>query len=75
MAKIDLEFLARQIERVITDLATLKDDAMVVMARSTGSRPACRAWSLRFAPCTAATDSWRDGSSASDSIPMWEVTL
>jgi hypothetical protein len=33
MAKIDLEFLARQIERVITDLATLKDDAMVVMAR------------------------------------------
>ena len=33
MAKVDLEFLARQIERVITDLATLKDDAMVVMAR------------------------------------------
>jgi hypothetical protein len=33
MAKVDLEFLARQFERVITDLATLKDDAMVVMAR------------------------------------------
>jgi hypothetical protein len=33
MAKVDLEFLARQIERVIGDLATLKDDAMVVMAR------------------------------------------
>ncbi len=33
MAKVDLEFLARQIERVISDLATLKDDAMVVMAR------------------------------------------
>ncbi len=33
MAKIDLEFLARQFERVISDLATLKDDAMVVMAR------------------------------------------
>jgi hypothetical protein len=33
MAKVDLEFLAGQIERVITDLATLKDDAMVVMAR------------------------------------------
>jgi hypothetical protein len=31
--KIDLEFIARQFERVITDLATLKDDAMVVMAR------------------------------------------
>jgi hypothetical protein len=33
MAKVDLEFLARQLERVITDLAILKDDAMVVMAR------------------------------------------
>jgi hypothetical protein len=33
MAKVDLEFLAGQIERVITDLATLKDDAMVAMAR------------------------------------------
>jgi hypothetical protein len=33
MSKVDLEFLARQIERVITDLATLKDGAMVVMAR------------------------------------------
>jgi hypothetical protein len=31
--KVDLEFLARQFERVISDLATLKDDAMVVMAR------------------------------------------
>ena len=33
MAKVDLEFLARQLERVITDLASLKDDMMVVMAR------------------------------------------
>jgi hypothetical protein len=33
MAKIDLEFLSRQFERVISDLATLRDDAMVVMAR------------------------------------------
>jgi hypothetical protein len=33
MAKVDLEFLARQLERVITDLATLRDDVMVVMAR------------------------------------------
>jgi hypothetical protein len=33
MAKVDLEFLARQLERVITDLATVKDDMMVVMAR------------------------------------------
>jgi hypothetical protein len=33
MAKVDLEFLARQFERVISDLATLKDDAMVVLAR------------------------------------------
>jgi len=33
MAKIDLEFVGRQLERVITDLATLKADAMVVMAR------------------------------------------
>ena len=33
MAKVDLEFLARQFERVISDLATRKDDAMVVMAR------------------------------------------
>jgi hypothetical protein len=31
--KVDLEFLARQFERVITDLTALKDDAMVVMAR------------------------------------------
>jgi hypothetical protein len=31
--KIDLELLAPQLERVITDLATLKDDAMVVVAR------------------------------------------
>ena len=33
MAKVDLEFLTRQFERVISDLATLKDDAMLVMAR------------------------------------------
>ncbi len=33
MAKVDLEFLAGQFERVIGDLATLKDDAIVVMAR------------------------------------------
>ncbi len=33
MAKLDLEFLARQIERVITDLATMKDDAMAVRMR------------------------------------------
>ena len=33
MAKVDLEFLARQLEREITDLATLKDDMMVVMER------------------------------------------
>ncbi len=33
MAKVDLEFLARQFERVINDLATLEDDAMVMMAR------------------------------------------
>jgi hypothetical protein len=33
MAKVDFEFLARQLERVISDLAILKDDAMLVMAR------------------------------------------
>jgi hypothetical protein len=33
MAKIDLEFLARQIERVINDVAGLKDDVTVVLAR------------------------------------------
>ncbi len=33
MAKVDLEFRARQFDRVVADLATLKDDAMVVMAR------------------------------------------
>ena len=33
MAKVDLEFLARQIERVINDVAGLKDDMMVVLAR------------------------------------------
>ena len=33
MAKVDLEFLARQIERVINDVAGLKDDVMVVLAR------------------------------------------
>ena len=33
MAKVDLEFLARQIERVINDVAGLRDDMMVVLAR------------------------------------------
>jgi hypothetical protein len=33
MAKVDLEFLARQIERMINDLAGLKDDVMVLTAR------------------------------------------
>ena len=33
MAKVDLEFLARQIERVINDVAGLKDDVTVVLAR------------------------------------------
>jgi len=28
MARVDLEFLARQLERVITDLAVLKDGTM-----------------------------------------------
>ena len=33
MAKVDLEFLARQMERVIDDIAGLKDDVTVVLAR------------------------------------------
>jgi regulator of replication initiation timing len=33
VAKIDLEFLARQMERVINDVAGLKDDVTVVLAR------------------------------------------
>lgn len=33
MAKVDLEFIARQMERVINDLAGLKDDVMVLTAR------------------------------------------
>jgi hypothetical protein len=33
VAKIDLEFLARQIERVTNDVAGLKDDVTVVLAR------------------------------------------
>jgi hypothetical protein len=33
VAKVDLEFLARQIERVINDVGGLKDDVMVVLAR------------------------------------------
>jgi hypothetical protein len=33
VAKIDLEFLARQIERVINDVAGLKEDVRVVLAR------------------------------------------
>lgn len=33
MTKVDLEFLARQLDRVLQDIAALKDDATVVMAR------------------------------------------
>jgi hypothetical protein len=33
VAKVDLEFLARQMERVINDVAGLKDDVVVVLAR------------------------------------------
>jgi hypothetical protein len=33
VAKVDLEFLARQIERVLNDVAGLKDDVTVVLAR------------------------------------------
>jgi uncharacterized protein YoxC len=33
VAKVDLEFLARQIERLLNDVAGLKDDVMVVLAR------------------------------------------
>jgi hypothetical protein len=33
MAKVDFEFLARQMERMINDLAGLKDDVMVLTAR------------------------------------------
>lgn len=33
MAKVDPEFLARQLDRVLQDIAALKDDATVVMAR------------------------------------------
>jgi hypothetical protein len=33
VAKVDLEFLARQIERVIGDVAGLKNDMFVVLAR------------------------------------------
>jgi hypothetical protein len=33
MAKIDLDFLARQMEHVIDDVAGLKDDVTVVLAR------------------------------------------
>ena len=33
MAEIDLTFLARQLERLINDVAGLKDDMTVVMAR------------------------------------------
>jgi uncharacterized protein YoxC len=33
VAKVDLEFLARQMERLINDVAGLKDDVTVVLAR------------------------------------------
>jgi hypothetical protein len=33
VAKVDLEVLARQMERVINDVAGLKDDVTVVLAR------------------------------------------
>jgi hypothetical protein len=33
MEKVDLEFLARQMERLLDDLADLKDDMAVLMAR------------------------------------------
>jgi serine/threonine protein phosphatase PrpC len=33
MAEVDLAFVARQLERLINDMAGLKDDMTVVMAR------------------------------------------
>jgi hypothetical protein len=33
MAEVDLAFIARQLERLVNDMAGLKDDMMVVMAR------------------------------------------
>jgi hypothetical protein len=33
MAEIDLAFIARQLERLVNDMAGLKDDMTVVMAR------------------------------------------
>jgi hypothetical protein len=33
MAEIDLAFIARQLERLVNDMASLKDDMVVVMAR------------------------------------------
>ena len=33
MAEIDPAFIARQLERLVSDMAGLKDDMMVVMAR------------------------------------------
>ena len=33
MAEIDLAFIARQLERLVDDVAGLKDDMTVVMAR------------------------------------------
>jgi hypothetical protein len=33
MAEIDLAFIARQLERLVNDMAGLKDDMVVVMAR------------------------------------------
>jgi hypothetical protein len=33
MPEVDLAFIARQLERLVNDMAGLKDDMMVVMAR------------------------------------------
>jgi hypothetical protein len=33
MPEVDLAFIARQLERLVADMAGLKDDMMVVMAR------------------------------------------
>ena len=75
MAKVDLEFLARQFERVISDLATLKDDAMVVMARLDRIDATVQSLVVRSEPCTAATNVSRAGSSVSRSgcRPMAET--
>jgi hypothetical protein len=51
MAEIDLAFLARQLERLMHDVAGLKDDMTVVMARL----DRIDATTHRCARCTAAT--------------------